>query len=300
MRVTSIDLYSDRFEENLRFSLQHASPFDKYMIRQIVGLDAEELIPKFSGFGRQFTKPRKKFFDFTMPPREVAMRVALNPNFANNESYSDVRDELYKMVSATLTGEVIIYFNAGATAVAQLNGFITKFENAYFNALPETQITIRCEDPMMRGVAPIIYDVDDDAYPDPIIVDGFLQAPDTLSTAPHGFAFNGIYTAAGSGSVEGSSQFRLRDTAVRADCEWEFVFSGGTGFLTGDTLSFSSEIGEKELSGVLAGTPLSLVDRITTLSTWPTLFPGQNSIFFGHHDVFQIKHVEYYPAYWGV
>jgi hypothetical protein len=162
MRVTSIDLYDDRFEENLRFSLQHASPFDKYMIRQIVGLDAEDLVPRFYGFGRQPSRgnrPRKKFFDFSMKPREVAMRVVLNPNFKNNESYSDIRDELYKMVSSTRTGEIIIYFNAGATAVAQLRGFVTKFEAGYFNALPEAQITVRCDDPMLTGVAPIIYDV---------------------------------------------------------------------------------------------------------------------------------------------
>lgn len=294
MRVTSIDLYDDRFEENLRFSLQHASPYDKYMIRQIVGLDAEELIPRFYGFGRQFSPPpRKKFFDFTMPPREVAMRVVLNPNFTNNETYSDVRDELYKMISSTMTGGIIIYFNAGATAVAQLQGFITKFEAGYFNPLPEVQITIRCDDPIFTGVAPVIYDLFDDQYPDPIVVDGFLQVPDSLSTAPHGFAFNGAYTATPSG------HFRIHDTEVRADCEWEFDFSVAD-FVAGDAIYFSSVSGKKTLTGTPAGSPTGLVDRVTTLSTWPIIFPGQNAMFFEHNASFEIQHVEYYPSYWGV
>lgn len=301
MKVTSIDLYSDRFEENLRFSLQHTSPFDKYMIRQIVGLDAEELVPKFYSFGRYHAK-EKKFFEFTMKPRDVAMRVILNPNFKNNESYSDIRDELYKMISATRTGELILYFNSGATTVAQLKGFVTKFEAGYFQALPEAQITIRCEEPLFKGVASVIYDIDDSEYPDPIIVDGSLQVPDSLSTAPHGFSLTAVYNA----SSLGHSLFSVRDEKIVGDMTWEFRVS--VAFAAGDVLHLSSVEGEKTLyvDRAVDSSREYLLDRINSTLTgagvWPIVFPGQNSFYIEHLDdgIMDINHVEYYPTYWGV
>jgi hypothetical protein len=119
-----------------------------------------------------------------------------------------------------------------------------------------------------------------------------LQLPDSLSTAPHGFAFNGVYTS------DPTGHFRIHDTEDRLDAEWEFDI--GYAFHTDDTISFSSISGQKKLEGVIDGAVTPLVDRITSVSTWPIVFPGQNSMFFEHNPFFQIKHVEYYPTYWGV
>jgi hypothetical protein len=270
------------------------------MIRQIVGLDAEELVPRFYGFSRR--SPRRTFMDFSMKPRDVAMRVVLNPNFKNNESYSDVRDELYKMISATRTGELILYFNAGATVVAKLEGFVTKFEAGYFNALPEVQITVRCEDPIFRGVAPVIYDLDSDEYPDPVIVDSYLQVPDSLSTAPHGLRIEGLFTD----DIAGHGLFSIRNSESFSATVLEWEFRVSYAFDTGDYLTLISDTGDKNLYVTKADSSVVyLLDEISTItgaSTWPLVFPGQNSMFFSHIDegIFTVKHVEYYPTYWGV
>lgn len=309
MRVTSIDVYSDRLEEPLKFSLNQTDPSNKYQIRTILGLDAEELIPRFYGFGKQESEVphglvaepyHKKFFEFSMKPREVVMRVILNANFLNNESYSDLRDELYRAISSTRTGKVTLQFNSGATAVAQLEGFINKFEAGYFNALPEVQMTVRCDDPLFRGVLPIIYDMTDARYPDPIMVDSFLQLPDSLGTAPHGFKFEGVY----SGYSLSLGAFSLRDTPDAADSEW--TFDVDYEFSPGDKLIFSSVNLHKTLY-VEHGPPdegltVFLLDKITSVSTWPIMFPGSNEIYCNHHDhgIFAFTNVEYYPTYWGV
>ena len=296
MRVTSIELYSDRFEENLKFSLRKQSSFEKYMIRHIVGLDAEELIPRFYGFSKlpSGVDPRDKFYDFTMKPRQVSMRVVLNPNFKNNESYSDVRDELYKMVSATRSGQVIMYFHAEATAVAQLEGLITKFEAGYFNALPEVQITINCENPFFRGVAPVIYDLNDDSYPDPIIIDDYIHVPDSLSTAPHGVKIMGVYNTT-------ENSLRLRDHEDAGEYEWEFIASGFSADAD-DVIVISSIAGEKNLLLASGPTTTYLLDKITSVSMWPIIFPGANKIWCQEvaAGTLDITRVEYYPLYWGV
>ena len=94
MRVTSIGLYTDDVEV-ATFALRKESAKSRYMVRQIIGLDADEITPKFYGFG---LNGQSKFYNFGMKPRELIIRVILNPTFALNEEYTDVRDELYKAI----------------------------------------------------------------------------------------------------------------------------------------------------------------------------------------------------------
>ncbi|MET0787177.1 MAG: hypothetical protein ABWY25_10765, partial [Paenisporosarcina sp.] len=141
MRITNITLYSN-LVETVSFGLHLTDPAGKYIIREIAGIDAEEIIPKFYGFGLASTKPR--FYDFSMKPRNVVIRVVLNPRFKIDETFSEVRDELYRNISADRTGLVTMHFNSGGTTVARLMGYVIKFEVSHFTQLPEAQITILC------------------------------------------------------------------------------------------------------------------------------------------------------------
>src|SRR4029077_11294562 len=140
--------------EAISFSLSKSDPSAQYMVRNMIGLDTEELIPRFYGFGL-VTGP--KYYDFKLKPRLIVIRIVLNPRFNIDESYSDVRDTLYRAISAARTGLVTLQFNSGGTTVAQIMGFITKFEVPYFTPLPEVQITVRCDDPMFRAINSVLY-----------------------------------------------------------------------------------------------------------------------------------------------
>ena len=118
-------------------------------------MDAEEIVPRFYGFGLTTTSPlntKPRFYDFGMKPRNVVIRVVLNPRYKLDETYADIRDELYRNISSNRTGLIVLHFYYGATTVARLTGFITKFEVSHFTQLPEAQITIRCDDPMFRAI----------------------------------------------------------------------------------------------------------------------------------------------------
>jgi len=283
MRVTSMCLCSPTLEEPITFGLRYTESQGQYIVRNIVGLDAEELIPKFYGTGLQ-TKSR--FYDFGLKSRDIVMSLVLNPRFKLDESYSDIRDYLYRTISSTRTGMIELQFFSGATTVAKISGFITKFEVPYFTERPEVQITVRCDDPMFRAINPVIFEPEDLSSFNPIII------PDSISTAPHGFSMEVVFTAP-------SDTFLIQDDPTHP--EWTFkVVPGGFGFIIGDQLYFCSEYANRHLYMVRGSVTTHLMDKIEPTSIWPTIFPGAN--------VFQIVTLpkldwvsfKYYAAYWGV
>lgn len=282
MRVTSVDLYTAKLEEPITFSLENSNESDQYIVRTMLGLDAEDIVPKFYGQGLN-TAP--KFYDFGTKPRDIVIRIVLNPRFNLDESYSDVRDDLYRAISADRTGKIVLHFKSGATTVSRIFGFITKFEVPYFVKLPEVQITVTCDDPMFRGINPVRFEPDELPSVNPILI------PDSLSTAPHGFCFEAVFTAT-------SPSFTIQD--VETNPEWKFKVTPSGGFLVGDQLYFSSEFSNKYLYIVRSATTIQLMDKIEPTSIWPILFPGRN--FFHFVDIAKIDWdvLEYYASYWGV
>jgi len=281
MRVTNVALYANN-EEAVSFSLRASEPTAQYMIRAMAGLDAEDIVPKFYGFGLK-TQPR--FYDMGMKARDIVMRIVLNPRFNLDESYSDVRDDLYRVISATRTGAVTLHFNSGGTTVAQISGFITKFEVPHFSALPEAQLTVTCNDPMLRAINPVILEPADLKTVNPIII------ADSLSTAPHGFDLQVTFSAA-------TPAFTVQDAATTP--EWVFKVIPNGGFAVGDKLYFSSEYADKQLYMVRGGVTTHLVDRIQPGSIWPIIFPGANPFYFLEIGSFTWNELLYYAAYWGV
>lgn len=283
MRVTDVALYSN-LEEVVRFSLRSEKTASRFMARQIVGMDAEEITPKFYGKGKV---SGSSFYSFGMKPRELVIRVILNPNFAMNEEYHTVRDELYKAISSSRTGKIEVRFYSGASTVAKLEGFITKLEAGYFNKLPEAQLTIRCDDPMFRGTTPVHIGGSDIPATNP------LRLSDIISTAPHGFAAFLTFTAA-------LPEFIIQEK--QTDPDWTFEVTPDGGFASGDKLHFSSDMANKHLYVLRGGVgdPEHLIDKIEPGSVWPVIFPGANQVYFPDAGSFDIEYVEYYTAYWGV
>lgn len=283
MRVTSVDMFSANIEEPISFSLDSVEQDAQYMVRSILGLDAEEIIQKF--YGSSYTG--KQFYNFNLNPRDIVMRIALNPRVILGESYSDIRDSLYRAISSTRTGGVKLHFNSGATVVSSIFGFISKFETAYFNQLPEVQLTIRCNDPMFRAINPVIFGPDDLAV-NPVII------PDSLSTAPHGFVMEVVFN-------ETAYTFTIQDKEV--DPEWRFYLVPYEDlFLAGDVLHISSEFSDKSVYIIRAGNTIPIANTIQYNSNWPIVFPfpSENKFYIAEFDSLTWVSLEYYASYWGV
>jgi len=281
MRVTSIGLYADNVEVAM-FALRKESIKSRYMVRQIIGMDADEITPKFYGFG---LNGNSKFYDFGMKPRTLVIRVVLNPLYALNEEHNNLRDGLYKAISATRNGNVELRFFSGGGLLAKLDGFITKLEAGYFNQSPEAQITIRCDDPMFRGVNPIRLEGAEISTMNP------MRLADSSSTAPHGFTGEIKVTTA-------IPSFTVQDKATAP--EWKFTVIPNGGFLVNDVLYFSSDYAAKNLYIMRAGNPIYLIDKIATGSVWPIVFPGGSELYFTNVGKFTWNYIEYHSAFWGV
>lgn len=286
MRLTSVSMYSDN-TEMISFSVRDADPSALYMVRGIIGLDADEIVPKFYGFGLQ---NRPRFYDFGLKARELVLRVILNPRFRLDETYSDIRDELYRAISSNRTGLITLHFNSGATLVSRIFGFITKFEVGYFSKLPEVQITIRCDDPMFRAVNPVRYDNDDLLKAMATPTD--FMIPDSLSTAPHGFQFEATFKSA-------VPQLTIQNVPD-PNAEWKFNVIPNGGFLAGDVLYFSSEYSNKYLYIMRGASTIPMLDRIQPGSMWPIIFPGANDFYVAQGSEVTWNKLEWYAAYWGI
>lgn len=281
MRVTSIAVFANE-SQTLKFDLRNASAQSKYVVRNILGLDAEEIIPRFYGFSKDGSK---RFYDFKLPPRELVIRLTLNPRFNLNETYSEVRDDIYRAISATRTGELEFQFQVGAATVAKISGHVIKMEVAHFSSNPELQITVRCEDPIFRGTNPVEYAVADLATTNPV---GIV---DNLSTAPHGFKASFTMTAT-------AASLTVQDKAI--DPEWEFKIIPASSFLSGDVIHFSSEVNNRYLYMDRASVITSLMDMIEPSSVVPIMFPGFNEFHFVEIASFDWNELSFTPAYWGV
>lgn len=285
MRVTAVDMYGDNIYpvEPISFSLLSAEPNAQYEVRTILGLDADDIIPKFYGSS---IDGQSKFYDFGLKPRDIVMRIVLNPRTNLDESYADVRDGLYRIISGNRTGRVKLHFRAGATTVAGIFGQIVKFEAVHFTQLPEVQLTIRCNNPMFEAINPVIFDPSN-----PGLVANPISIPDSISTAPHGFQMEVVFTGT-------AASFTIQD--FETDPTWMFKVTPTGGFLVGDHLYFSSSQGYKGLFIDRSSTLIQLVDKIDPASIWPILFPGANFFHFTNLASIDFVGIQYYASYWGV
>lgn len=284
MRLTGIEIYSG-LEEVLSASLRVPGPTDRYLVKAIYGLDTDELVPKFYSYGLKNGDP---FYRMGMRAREVVMRLVLSPNWENGETFSDLRDNLYRAIARNRRGLLTLYLKDGSSTVAQIEGRVTKFEVPHFNADPELQVTIECPDPYLRGITQV--EILGDTFEDP--PSGYISIPDNYSTAPHGME---MMVTLGTTL----SDFTVQDDV---DPDWTFVVTPETDFLPEDKLYIRSDHGKKELWMLRGSTKTSLMDKVSIDSVWPILFPGDNQFYLPRLLAWAaaIDYVRFYPHYWGV
>lgn len=284
MKVTHIQLQSDS-ETVLEVATTTVPIDDKFYLRSSFGLDPDQIFPRYSGQG---TSSGKKWYHFSRKAREVSLRVVLNPNYLLSESYSEIRDELYRSISANRSGLLDLVFYDEGAAVMKLTGFITKFEVPYSSETPELQLTLTCEDPMFKSVGRIYYDGSEINPGSEVIV----SAGD--ATAPSGFCFQVTFTAS-------TASFVMQDKV--SDPDAIFSVTPDSDFDVGDKLYFCSEYKAKQLYMLDASNgneKIHLVDAIDPGSTWPLLYPGMNTFFLADSANFDWDFVEFSKLYWGL
>lgn len=265
MRVTSVEIHSANPADVCVLNFRNPSRTNPYNVKSITGLDADEILNQ------------------SLKHRDLVMQIQLNPRPGENESYSSLRDDLYRMIAGSRTGSVQVRFLEDEEVVAALSGSITKFEAPHFEKTPEVKLTINSDDPMLRAITPVEIPIEG---LDPLLT----TIQDLLSTAPHGFKFEMVFVSA-------ATSFLVKDPY---DPSWEFEVTPIGGFQTNDVLHFSSEYKDKFLYVVRGAGTIHLADAIVPGSEWPLLYPGDNSFSVENSTSVVWVAASHLPTYWGV
>lgn len=278
MKLTSVELHPAGSSDVAVLSFRDPGQQNPFNVKGIAGLDAEEIVSRYYGGSGS-----SAMYNLSLEKRNPVILIGLNPRFEQNETYSDLRDRIYKLIASSRTGMLQMQFKNGNTVVAAVSGFVQKVEAPQFEKIQQVQITLECRDPLLRALTPTVIDVSSLDPANTIL-------SDILSTAPHGFSFQLAFT----GGVEGLT------IADPDNPTWSFNVTPVGGFLNGDVLHFSSEYNDKELYVVRGGVTTHLADKIAPNSVWPLIFPGDNHFVLSNPTNLDWVSIEHYPTYWGV
>ncbi len=90
MKITNIDLLSSAGINMAHFSFRDPGATNPYIVKEIIGLDADAIIPKFYGLSQTSSS---KYYSLSLEGREIVLSIALNPRFNLGETYSGLRDQ---------------------------------------------------------------------------------------------------------------------------------------------------------------------------------------------------------------
>lgn len=215
--------------------------------------------------------------------REIVLTIGLNHNYKENVMISDLRTNLYGLLSAGSSDSTDVVIVNEGTNVMRTTGYIKKMEIVPFSVTPEVQITIAC----LKS-----YFVDqNDVYVDVNSTSGFLEITNK-GTAETGLIFevkaNTTY----------SPGFIITDN--RQNTMWiKYTFQ------VNDVLKVDTRPGSRSI--ILENfnphtqnlQSQSLLHCLSTDSNWVSLYSGTNRLSF-FASVFDWTEFYYTPQYWGI
>lgn len=318
MKITNVRIFADRISDPIVLSFRDPSSQLPYTVKSIRGLDADDINRRFYTSAIEGTTLEELgsdpvlFHELFLDQRQLVVFVGLNPDWEDEETYSDLRDRLYKMIASSRSGKLKLQFFDGETGKAQIEGYISKFEAGLFSRSPEVQFTIDCPDPFLRGINPVTWVRTEQM---PVQNANGYTVIDDVSTAPHGMTIKI--------SCQGALQYidvkGGHRTAEGADLElilpgsegWDFQikrFGSEDLFTTDDEVIIQNEFKGKVVSRKRGINLLYLADRLSRRSLWPMMFPGENKYWIRDHNSrtyptlawCRFETVTYRHAFWGI
>lgn len=280
MRIDSVELHPAGSAFVAVLSFKDPGRANSYNVKTMTGLDPDVIVPRYYG---KASNSNDSFYNLAPLKREFGMKIGLNPQFSAGKSYSDLRDDLYRMIASSRTGSVQVQFKYNGAVVAVVTATVSKLEAPQFEKAPEVTITFSSDDSLLKALAATIVPVVGLNMAD-------VNIQDLVSTAPHGFDFTMSFTAA-------SPSLTIADPT---NPSWNFVVTPVGGFLNGDVLHFSSDPKNKQLYITRGAATIYLADVITPGGMWPILFPGDNHFSFTSAGAKTITAISHFLTYWGV
>lgn len=250
------------------FPITSGTVHDEYVIKAIQGLDPPD--PTVRRIGTSLGQPVLEINP--NEDRDLIIRMELNP--APDHTFEGLRDKLYGAIGNVLR----LDFINGSSDVANVTGYISKFEATMYSNTPEIQITFKCFGGVFSGI-----------YSTNVTVSSTGQALfEYEGTAPAPVRITATCTTE-------SYYFRFLGN-WNFNCDYDAAFGP---FLVGDVLNLYTGRG-RYFTLTRAGVSRTIVTRLTTDSNWPMVTPGTRYVDFNDADSFTVTTFNYIPMYWGV
>lgn len=217
--------------------------------------------------------------------RELVFRVSLSPQNILGQTSSDLRNELYGLLTPNLDDLITVQLLEAGLPVAYTTGWVDKIEPALFSKDPEVQITMFCAEPYFSAIAPVSAPVPGTSnWIMPILNEG---------SAPAGFKFSvswltDHHTLAFSEEPGGPAYFQVGNFV-------NIIFE------IDDILTINTIPGQRSVILTRDGVDTNYLPNIyPNVSRWPMLKGGLNVFNLYPFGNFVIDEIEYTPQYWGV
>ena len=248
-----------------------------FVLKGAQGLDIGAISP--IGYGTSDTGI--SFYTMRPEPRDIILRLGMNPNSATNQTYQDLRDGVYRTISWARSPDVIFELMDGEEVISHVSGKITRIDSDYFSSKPELQLTVSCDDSFFS--APIATEA---VLTNPVPERFELTMSD--GNAPTGFSMTVHINSP-------VSSWGLSEAFSNGEFNVDYVFE------VGDIIHLSSEQGALDIYVTRGITNIPLADRVLPGAFWPVLFPGLNAFnLIGDPALSTITALVYYAKFWGV
>lgn len=248
-----------------------AKPSDVYILKNADGLGPPEVDVSIVN-----TLNAGGFYQGRRPqPREIVLHIGLNPNYAVEQTVSDLRQSFYGMMTPGAADIVKIELMDDDTSLVYTEGYVKKLEIAPFSKTPELQMTLSCLQQYFR--APAYLYIDPGPQANPLI--------DNIGTAPAGFHMDVVFTAA-------LTSWTLTDSLGK---KMLITYP----FAIGDTLMLDTRPGFRSIKVKRASVITNIIYALSADSVWHMLHGGDN-IFTTSSAAFTWGDVYYLPQYWGI
>lgn len=266
------------------FPIQDAKPSDKYIFKGADGLEP-------TGMTNFLSRPRYgkgQYLGREPLPRQVTLKVNINPDYTAGESVQQLREDLYSLMNPMFTygDKVNFVLMDGSTYLTKNWAVVKSVEPSLFSRDPYIQIVLEFLDPYFTGY-------------EPIIVPGGSEPGETLSTTT--LAFNN------KGSAQVGFGFQIKITAnipswgmFGPDLKPYMVITYP--FLANDLLSVSTIPGSRSVVLTRNGVNTSIIHAFyagLVRSDWIMLGRGPNAFAITRPN-FEWVLCAYVPEYLGV
>jgi len=276
MEIKKIELFSG-FSKFVDLFLDSQAETAPYILLSASGLDPAEISNMLFAVG---PVSGANLFQFALPPREIVLTIKLNPRPGQGETASSLRQNLYRLIGPTRTGQIQARFVGAANVLhAYIYGVVKRVETQQTDNSQIVQLTILCDYPLLRNTEVDVYTVG--------MSKTALVITDTESTAPHGLKLHVKFT----GSV---SSFQIN---AGTDAPFRVNYD----FAVNDILYISSNQWDKYIYvyDASASNNVYLGAAMTAGSVWPLVFPGVNTYTI-NTSAYTFEKFAHYPTFWGI